>query len=267
MYLSPLRGRTVLNLSIAISDKFACETRVALSVRLSLPPPIPAAEVGNSCKALAQLGKHLDYAQCIDSNFAVQGRAALNNSSRSRSLLSGDQTANITLMRTAVLQRVATAADQAPLGVEVLSRSYLQTITPLCSGGDLGMFPSSLQMCSTLLSQTSQTLLAKPIANAASSNIVGTAAGILASFTSNTTRNSNVSAANNTMTNLIQIQRILNLTSDAVLNSAKQAYLGDRPLSFVTPYSKHVASRTTLFFLLMAHWHLPEWQPYRLLKI
>jgi len=195
MYLSPNSGRGTLNLSVAISDKYACETRYPLSVRLSLPPPLPAAAVGNSCKSLAQLGKHLEYAQCIDSNFAVQGDAALRNSSRSRSLLSDDRAGNITLMRAAVLQKVASAADQAPLGVETLSRSYLQTITPLCSGGDLGTFPTSLQMCYSLLSQTSRTLLSKPLSTDASNNIVGTAAGILASFAFNTSQPSNVSVS------------------------------------------------------------------------
>lgn len=247
VFLSPVGGRSNLEIEIIISDKFACETRFSLSVKLSLPPLLPASDVGNSCKSLAQLGKHLDYAQCIDSSFAAQG-AASGNSSRVRSLLSiSEARANITLMKAAVLSKVNAAADQAPLGVDSLSRSYLQTITSLCSGGDLGQLPSSLMSCVSLLSRTSQTLLAKPVPSGPSTNIVSTAAGILASFSSNrSTTASNTSMATNANISMLQIQQILNITSDAVFNSAKQAYLGDQPISFVTPFSTHVASRTTL---------------------
>ena len=246
MFFPSAGSSSMLNISIVISDKFASETRVELSVRLTLPPPLPVDEVGSSCKKLAQLGKHSEYAQCVDSSFAVQRVATSSNSSRARNLLQTANQAshNITLMKAAVLQKVASAADQAPLGVDALSRSYLQTITPLCSGGDLGQLPSSLSACASLLLRTSQTLLGKPVASEESANVVTAAAGIMASFAVNSTQFPKTSSTVNDA--LLQVQKMLNVTIAAVYNSAKQAYLGDRPLSFATPFSRHVASRTTL---------------------
>jgi hypothetical protein len=248
MYLSPIGGNSILNVSVVISDKFSCETRRVLSVKLSLPPPLPANEVGDSCKMLSQLGKHVDYAQCIDSSFAVQSVAASTNSTGARALLSSSNqgSSNATLLKAAVLQKVFSAADQAPLAIEALSRTYLQTITPLCSGGDLGTQPSSLSTCVSLLSRTSQTLLVKPVAAEACDNVISTASGILASFANNRTQESNSSGSMNSVDTTYQIQEILNITSNAIVNSAKQAYLGDQPLTFTTPFSKHVASRATI---------------------
>jgi len=79
MFLSPISSSNMLNITVVISDKFACETRVDLSVKLSLPPPLPAKDVGKSCDALSQLGKFSEYAQCIDSNVAVQAVTSKNS--------------------------------------------------------------------------------------------------------------------------------------------------------------------------------------------
>jgi hypothetical protein len=132
VYFPSAGSSNVLNVSVVISDKFACETRVVLPVKLSLPLPLPVDDVGVSCKKLAQLGKHSEYAQWLDSSFAVQRVAASSNSSRARHLLqtANQASPNVTLMKAAVLQKVTSAADQAPLGVDALSRSYLQTIAP-----------------------------------------------------------------------------------------------------------------------------------------
>jgi len=184
----------------------------------------------------------------ITSNALTQGGAASSISSKVRNLL---QTANqvsnnVTMLKTAVLQKVIAAADQAPLGVEALSHSFLQTITPLCSAGDLGNRPSSLDACVSLYSRTSQTLLGKPIASDASNNILNTAAGILASFAVNVSQTPGISSILNTNDAMLQIQNILNVTMATVYNMAKQAYLGYEPLSLTTRFSRHVASRTKL---------------------
>ena len=161
----------------------------------------------------------------ITSNALAQGGTASSISSQVRNLL---QTANqvsnnITMLKTAVLQKVIAAADHAPLGVEALSHSFLQTITPLCSGGDLGNRPSSLDACISLFSRTSQTLLGKPIASDASNNILNTAAGILASFAVNVSQSPGISSILNTNDAMLQIQNILNVTMATVCNMAKQA--------------------------------------------
>ena len=142
-------------------------------------------------------------------------------------------------LKSAVVQKVALSAKEAPLGVASLARSYVQTIAPLCSGGDLGQEGSSLQSCVDILKSSSTTLLQQPFQSSVSSGIIGVSTGAIVSMLSNFSNSSTNNLRN------VRIQEMLNLTSAAVFHAVKQALLGDAPLSFTTPFSSHIASRST----------------------
>jgi hypothetical protein len=128
-----------VNFHVRISDSFQCSTIFPLSLVLHLPDLVPPSEVGNSCNSFQKLGKHLEFLQCTDNQVIAQQSASAARGSKRR-LLADDGVA----LKTSAIQKIAVSANEAPLDVTSLARSYVQSITPLCSGGDLAGETSSV---------------------------------------------------------------------------------------------------------------------------
>ena len=130
---------STVNFHVRISDSFQCSTIFPLSLVLHLPDLVPPSEVGNSCNSFQKLGKHLEFLQCTDNQVIAQQSASAARGSKRR-LLADDGVA----LKTSAIQKIAVSANEAPLDVTSLARSYVQSITPLCSGGDLAGETSSV---------------------------------------------------------------------------------------------------------------------------
>ena len=118
------------------------------------------------------------------------------------------------------------AADkEAPMGVASLARSFVQSMAPLCSGGDLGDQLASLQSCVAILDRSSETLLQQPYNSGAAFNMISVATGSLVSVVSNSTNNSSNA---NTFGNIQNVQQILNITTAVALHSTRAGTGGMR---------------------------------------
>jgi hypothetical protein len=238
MSFTTATNASTLNFHVKISDSFQCSTLFPLSLVLYLPELVSPKEVGNSCKSFQKLGKYLEFLQCMDNQVAAQrsASAARDEKGSKRRLLAEESVE----LKSSAIQKIAVTANEAPFGVASLARSFVQSIAPLCSGGDLGQQPSSLLSCVDILSRSSKTLLQQPYSSVSSSGMISVATGALVSIVSNAT---NIS----TSTKSVQtIQEVLNITSAVVFHAVKQSLVGDAPLSFTTPFSSHLASRSSL---------------------